>query len=223
MFIYSNLATSIDGKIATASREQFPLGTSEDLKQMIVLRQTADAILMGASTLRAYQKPLRVKGKDPQPYNVIVSSGLEDVSPDWPFFQAPEMKRILFVSKSLEAGWLKEFQKTSEIIQLKPPVGKESLASQIVEHLDSKGIERLLVEGGGGIMWDFTSQNLIDEYNVTITPRALGGTEAPTLIDGKGFKPDEVLNLKLKSCRTVGDEIYLVYTKTQSRGRNLPK
>ena len=223
MFIYSNLATSIDGKIATAGREQFPLGTPEDLKQMIVLRKEADAILMGASTLRAYRKPLKVKGRDPQPYNVIVSSGLEGISPDWPFFQAADVRRILFVSKSLEASWLKEFQKTSEVVQLRPPVGNDSIASQMVKHLSLKGIEKLLVEGGGSVMWDFSSQNLIDEYHVTITPRVLGGTEAPTLVDGKGFTPDQVLNLKLKDCRTVGNEIYLVYSKTESRGRTLPE
>lgn len=223
MFIYSNLATSIDGKIATASREQFPLGTAEDLKQMIVLRKTADAILMGASTLRAYRKPLKVKGRDPQPFNVVLSSGLEGIAPDWPFFQAADVRRIVFVSKTLESGWLKEFQKTSEVVQLRPPTSGGPLPQQIVAHLKRKGIERLLIEGGGGVMWDFSSVNLIDEYNVTITPRVLGGTEAPTLVDGKGFTPEEVLNLKLKECRVVENEIFLVYSKTESRGRELPK
>ena len=64
---------------------------------------------------------------------------------------------------------------------------------------------------------------VIDEYNVTVTPRILGGTEAPTLVDGKGFTPDDVLNLKLKDSRVVGNEIFLVYEKTEKRGREFPK
>jgi riboflavin-specific deaminase-like protein len=220
VFIYSNLATSIDGKIATASREQFPLGTPEDLKLMIALRRDADAVLMGASTLRAYRKPLRVKGKDPQPVNVIVSLGLEGITPDWPFFQASDVRRILFVSKTLETAVLKEFEKSSEVVPLKPGT---PIARQIADQLASRGIKRLVVEGGGGVMWDFVAENLIDEYYVTITPRILGGTEAPTLVDGPGFTPDQVMNLKLKDCRVVGDEVYLVYSKTSSRGRELAK
>jgi riboflavin biosynthesis pyrimidine reductase len=44
IFVFSNLATSVDGKIATQSREFFPLGTPADWKQMQVLRREADAI-----------------------------------------------------------------------------------------------------------------------------------------------------------------------------------
>ena len=62
-------------------------------------------------------------------------------------------------------------------------------------------------------MWDFVREDLIDEYHVTLTPRLIGGTEAPTLVDGEGFDPSEVVNLTLKSCRKAGDELYLVYGK----------
>ena len=67
-------------------------------------------------------------------------------------------------------------------------------------------------------MWDFVRENLIDEYHVTLTPKLVGGREAPTLVDGDGFEPRDILNLRLKSCRKVGDELYLVYGKTRRRG-----
>jgi 2,5-diamino-6-(ribosylamino)-4(3H)-pyrimidinone 5'-phosphate reductase len=87
-----------------------------------------------------------------------------------------------------------------------------------VKKLEELGVKRLLVEGGGGLMWDFVKPNLIDELYVTLTPRILGGRDAPTLVDGAGFNPREVVNLKLKQCRRVGDELYLVYKKTSRRG-----
>jgi riboflavin biosynthesis pyrimidine reductase len=58
MFVFSNLATSLDGKIATVSRVHFPLGSPADRRQMLVLRKRADAVIVGASTLRAYQGSL---------------------------------------------------------------------------------------------------------------------------------------------------------------------
>ena len=62
-------------------------------------------------------------------------------------------------------------------------------------------------------MWDFVQPGLIDEFYVTLTPRIIGGAAAPTLVDGLGFEPGSVLNLKLKSCRRVKNELYLIYRR----------
>src|SRR4051812_39699086 len=97
MFVFSNLAISIDGKIATASREHFPLGTPADREQMQVLRRECDAVLMGATTLRAFQKPLLAEGASKQPLNVVLSSKLDGISPAWQFFTSPKIRRLLFV------------------------------------------------------------------------------------------------------------------------------
>ena len=51
MFVRSNLAISLDGKIATASREMISLGTPYDRRLMQVFRKKSDVVLMGASTL----------------------------------------------------------------------------------------------------------------------------------------------------------------------------
>ena len=223
MFIFSNLATSIDGKIATASRVFFPLGTSADRKHMQVLRRKSDIVLFGASTLREFKRPCIVrgpaaKGLKKQPANAIVSSALEGISPEWPFFQSDEFHRILFVTSDAPKATLKKFAERSEIIVLKKPTAKLSTAKQIISALEERGYKRLLVEGGGGVMWDFAKENWIDEYHLTLTPRVVGGTQAPTLVDGQGLEPKDVLNLKLKSVKKLKDELYLVYKKTLQRG-----
>lgn len=217
VFVFSNLAISLDGKIATKDRGIFLLGTPADRKQMQVLRKRSDVVVMGASTLRAHQKYCPIFGAKKQPANAIVSTSLEGVSPEWPFFSYKGGRRILFVTEAVSAEKLAQFSGSCEIIRLKPS-GKSPLAALIIRELASRGMRRILVEGGGGLMWDFASQNLIDEYHVTVTPRILGGTEAPTLVDGPGFTPAESLNLKLVRARKLGDELYLTYRKTSKRG-----
>jgi riboflavin-specific deaminase-like protein len=209
-FVFSNLATSLDGKIATASRAPFYLGTPADRKQMQVFRKRCDALLMGASTLRAYRKFCGVFdwADSRQPANVIVSRALEGISPKWPFFSNPALKRYLFVTK--KPARLKEFEKTSQVFLLN---AKQPVAPQIVKILARQGHRNLLVEGGGGLMWDFARKNLIDEYNVTLTPKIVGGSDSPTLVEGTGFTPAGILQLKLLKCRVLGDEIYLTYGK----------
>ena len=214
LFIFSNLATTLDGKIGPADRSFFLLGTKADHEQMQVLRREADAIFMGASTLRTFKQFCKVRGvpASKQPMNVILSSKLDGISPSWDFFKDPGLRRTFFVSPQAPAAKVKALQKTSEVIVLKPLKGKSTTA-QCLEHLQALGIRRLLVEGGGGVMWDFVSENLIDEYHVTLTPRILGGADAPTLVDGKGFNPPDLVNLKLSQCRVVGDELFLIYRK----------
>lgn len=217
MFIFSNLATSLDGKIATASRAPFYLGTPTDRARMQVLRKKCDVLLMGASTLRAYRKFCGVRGATvpSQPANAIMSRALEGVSPDFPFFSDPALRRILFVTRPLSASRARAFGKSSEVIVLSKD---RPTAPQVVQALRARGYERLLVEGGGAVMWDFASRNLIEEYNVTLTPKIVGGADAPTLVEGKGFEPSKILSLKLAKCRKIGDELYLVYRKINGSG-----
>jgi riboflavin-specific deaminase-like protein len=223
MFVFSNLATSLDGKIATPSRALYPLGTPEDRRFMQVLRKRADVVVFGASTLRAFQKPCTVSGPlgkelKKQPANAIISSALEGISPRWPFFTRNGFHRILFVGKKAPLANLRPFERTCEIVVLNERKTGASVSEQVLPELAKRGYGKVLVEGGGNVMWDFARKNLIDEYHVTLTPKIIGGTESPTLVDGLGFEPTQVLNLRLKSCRKVGDELYLVYKKTERRG-----
>lgn len=211
MFVFSNLAMSLDGKIGTRERGFFPLGTSEDHKQMMALRKRCDAVLMGATTLRSFRKPCKTQGSKKHPINIILTSQLEKISSRWSFFTAPDVQRIVFVTQPTPARRIKEFSKSCQVIQL--DTTRKTTGTQILSHLKKLGLRRLLIEGGGGVMWDFVSQNLIDEFHVTLTPKILGGSEAPTLVDGLGFSSKQVLPLKLKQVRKVGDELYLTYAK----------
>lgn len=209
MYIFSNLATSLDGKIAPVGGEHFPLGTPEDLKQMRSLRRKADAIITGASTLRAYRKPYYSKRAGEPIYNIIVSTQLAGISPDWEFFKAKQTRRILFCWSTTPATRVKKFSKVAQVIT----IPKNKFTTNMVKSLSKLGIQKLLIEGGGTLMWDFAAANLIDEYNVTLTPRILGGNEAPTLVDGLGFTGKMGLLLKLGQVKVLGDEIFLTYFK----------
>jgi len=184
---------------------------------MSVLRAKADAVIMGASTLRAFKGAVLVKGKKKHPINIVLSGTLAGISPRWKFFTETQTRKILFVGPDAPEARVREFEKVSVVCRLKKSTAPMSL--QIVKHLEKLGVKKLLVEGGGGLMWDFVQLNLIDEYHVTLTPRVIGGTHAPTLVDGVGFTPHRVVNLKLKNVRKVGNELFLVYAKRTHRGR----
>jgi riboflavin-specific deaminase-like protein len=209
MYICSNLAISLDGKIATHDRAFFTLGSAQDLRLLRKLRNQADVIFFGSGVLRAFRRaclPLRSNKKT---VNAVVSRNFSNVDPSWPFFLDPRIDRILYVSGKITPALRSRFGKSSELVQIR----QKRLVDDVLADLKKRGFTRLGVEGGGDLMWPFVEANAIDEYYVTLTPKLVGGRDAPTLVDGKGFSPNQVRKLRLKSLRRFGDEIYLVYTK----------
>ncbi len=222
MIIRSNLAITLDGKIARAGGKYQALGSPNDRNEMQRLRALSDVVIIGASTLRQHKQAClkNVPGADkPKTVlshsfcNAVISRQLENISVNWPFFKAPNLRRILFVTTNeLTKAQEKLFAKTSEIVVLKKS-SRTSAAEQMIKYLESAGFSRLLVEGGGELMWDFVSHNLIDEYHVTLTPKLLGGKLSPTLVEGTGFTFKQMLSLDLTQVRQVNSELFLTYRK----------
>lgn len=220
MKISSNLATSIDGKIATTNREPFPLGTPYDRKLMAEIRSKHDAVLFGGTTLRTWQRycfaaPLP-KGAD-QPWNIVISHQLKGIDPNWPFFKTRAGRRLLVVTGSISLARRKQFERHCEILSFADFGNSSSAMRRFLAELARRGIRSIVVEGGGEIMWSFVRFNLIEEYFLTLTPRILGGVGAPSLVQGEGLSPKDSLKLRLLECRKIGDELYLRYGRRSRR------
>ena len=56
------------------------------------------------------------------------------------------------------------------------------------EALASRGIDSLLVEGGGELIFSLFAAALVDELSVYVGGMVAGGAEAPTIADGEGFR-----------------------------------
>jgi 5-amino-6-(5-phosphoribosylamino)uracil reductase len=221
-FVFSNLATSLDGKINIAGKGHFPLGTRADWEEMQRLRKTANAIVFGASTLRGFRAACCVEdphwARAKQPLNVVVSSQLNGLSPRWKFFTDPRIDRLLIVDEKTPISRIKRFEKSCDIHLVKSKSARLPLAQQIVEELQKRGVQRILVEGGGQVMWEFLRARLLDEVNITLTPRILGGSQAPTLVEGRGFGPKEVKNFELTRVKRIKNELYLTYRRQKQEG-----
>jgi riboflavin biosynthesis pyrimidine reductase len=81
----------------------------------------------------------------------------------------------------------------------------------ILEALQRRGVETLLVEAGGDLLFQFLAKDALDELYVTLCPLVIGG-ETPSLADGHGFLRSEMRRLKLLSAEVEEDEIFLRYS-----------
>ncbi len=219
-FVTMNMAMTADGKITSASREYPTFTSARDRKTMDRIRAEADAVLVGAGTLRADDPPLHVRdpemrafrrslGKPDGLLNVVVTASA-DLDPGSAFFRdAHAAVRIVATVEDAPAARLATLEGRCEV--WKVGRGRVDLV-ELVGRLRERGVERLLVEGGGELNWGFVEADLLDEIHVTVAPSLLGGRLAPTLLEGEGLSMDARRRLRLASCEAHGDEVYLRWT-----------
>jgi len=61
----------------------------------------------------------------------------------------------------------------------------------LLAHLYDMGVRRLMVEGGGRLIGSFFEKGIVDEFITFIGNIVIGGEEAPTPSDGRGFVKEQ--------------------------------
>jgi len=218
-FVCINMAMTADGKITSARREEPAFASRYDKKTMDRLRAEADAVLVGAGTLRADNPPLQVRdparkahrrslGKPDGLVNVLVTASAA-VDPTSRFFTDDHAAgRIVATVALADASRLARLAEVAEVWT----IGTDAVDLRaLLTRLKARGIERLLVEGGGELNWGFVRDDLVDELYLTIAPALLGGRDAPTPCEGAGLAMADQRRLRLVSADVVEGEIFCRY------------
>lgn len=213
-----NMAMSLDGKITTFRRERIALGTEHDRRLMDELRSSADAVIVGAGTIRYDGFPILLRYKDleamrtargrpPHPINVALSREL-DFPSTRPFFTHSGTEKIIFTTRAAPVTRVKRFSKLAEVVVLP----KRTLSpGDVLRDLHQRKIKKVILEGGGEVHFAFAREGVVDDVYITLTPRLVGGATAPTVLDGKGFLASDHPQLRLVSTKRIGDELFLKY------------
>jgi len=205
-------AISIDGKIATRLGDS-QLSSKKDRIRLHKLRSKVDAILIGKNTVHRDDPLLTVryaKGKNP---TRIILDSRGTISSNSKILQTcDKVPTIIVVSKKISNQNLKKLQKFPVEIII---VGKNSVnIKSLLNNLGKRKIKTILVEGGGTVNWEFIQNNLFDEILITITPFIIGGIDAITFVQGKGFdKITKSPRLRLNSIKKLENYLVLHYTK----------
>jgi 2,5-diamino-6-(ribosylamino)-4(3H)-pyrimidinone 5'-phosphate reductase len=216
-FVFINAAMSADGKISTHERKQIRISSREDFDRVDELRASVDAIMIGIGTVLADNPSLTVKsrdrremrlkqGKEANSVRVIVDSTAR-IPVDAEVLKRGKGKRIIAVSNAASRARVKKLSKFAEIIIAGD---REVDLEQLLMELKKRGINKLMVEGGGTLNWSLISLGLVDEINVYIGGLIIGGEASPTLVDGAGFlKLEDMPKLELIECKPMSDGVLL--------------
>ena len=218
-----NFASSIDGKITLApALRKGPFVMSrhhEDPRRMRQIRATADAILIGAGNLRADDPDLAIDAKERmrrreagerEPMRMVVTGSGEGIRPNQKMFDpALGGPSLVLHSERMSSEARERLTAVATLVTL----GQRDVdVPRLLEWAArEQGIRTLLCEGGGVICAQLFAARAVDELFVTVVPRILGGSLAPTLAEGPGFSIDEIPDATLGSIDRVGDELFLRY------------
>lgn len=201
-----NCAMSADGKLALPSRKQTRISSEDDMARVYRLRNDADAVLVGVNTVISDDPKLTVKRKyvnEPRnPLRIVLDSR----------GRTPPNSRVLDGTAPSLVVTSEECDAQFDGVEtLRCGKGRVDLM-RLLEILSERGIERVLVEGGGNVIWSFIEKGLFDELTIYVGSMVIGGSVSPTPADGEGATSEEgIVPLKLVGIERLGNGVLLRY------------
>jgi riboflavin-specific deaminase-like protein len=215
-FVLLSCATSIDGCLDDTSSRRLVLSNEADLDRVDAVRASADAILVGAGTVRSDHPRLlvrsmrrreerRSRGLPPSPVKVTVTSTGE-LDPANPFFTSGDGEKIVYCARRAIVPAKSRLGSVATVVEAGEPVDLRLLLSD----LQARGVARLMVEGGAFVHTSFLREGLVDELQLAVAPLVVGDAEAPRLV-GRGRLPRDGGRAVLAEVRQLGDVVLLRY------------
>jgi len=214
-YIIINCAMSADGKIALPNRKQLRISSDEDIKRVYNLRNECDAVLVGIGAVLSDDPKLTVKNKyvkNPKhPLRVILDSKCR--TPEGALVLDDVAKTLIVVTE----GNQKQFDRQHiEVVRIKADDEGHVDLESMLYLLYERDIKKLLVEGGGTIIWKFLKKRLVDDLYIYIGSCIIGGENTPTVADGSGIKSeDDILSLKMVDVNRLGNGLLIHYKLIQ--------
>lgn len=208
---------SLDGYLDNASGTRLLLSNPADLDRVDAVRATCDAILVGAATVRKDNPRLLVRSKARQdervarglpssPIKVTVTAGARlDACAN--FFALGDTEKIVYCASAASAVARDRFGHVATVVDGGDPVDLRRLS----EDLHARGVQRLMVEGGGTVHTQFLTSGLADELQLVVAPFFVGDSRAPRFVrDGQyPWNPDR--HAALLEVRPIDDVVLLRY------------
>ena len=214
------LAMTADGKITDREQTSARFGSDTDKAHLEAQIALVDGVIFGAGTLRAYGCSLPITNpnllqqrqkrmKRLQPMHIVVSAS-GNINHQDRFFQQP-IPRCLLTTETGVVSW-QDNRKFERVIIGKLLEDNNSFDwREILPEFKQWGIEKLAVLGGGELVASLFSLDLIDELWLTVCPIILGGTNAPTPVEGMGFLQSQGQKLRLLEVKQIDQEVFLHY------------
>jgi diaminohydroxyphosphoribosylaminopyrimidine deaminase/5-amino-6-(5-phosphoribosylamino)uracil reductase len=178
-YVTLKLGVTLDGRIADSCGTSQWITGPQARKKVQEMRRAADAVMVGARTVRKDNPSLLPRpAKGRAPWRIIVGSDIPEQSK---VLVDEAAERTLVLSGSLE---------------------------KILRDLACRDVMHLLCEGGGELAGSLIRAGLVDEFAIFMAPSLLGGSGFP-MVGKKGWALEELPRLRFQTLEKVGEDVLL--------------
>ena len=181
-FVTVKFAQSLDGRIATSTGDSRWISGPSSLRLAHKLRRSHDAILVGIGTVLSDDPQLTVrllKGRDP--LRIVIDSELRIPLSSRVLANGAANGTLVATAISCDSERARALQETGAEVLCLPKArnGPGIDLCRLLQRLQRRGIESVLVEGGKAIITSLLNAGAVDRLVVIIAPKIIGkGTEA---------------------------------------------
>jgi 5-amino-6-(5-phosphoribosylamino)uracil reductase len=214
---------SIDGYIGNAA-SRLLLSNEADFDRVDAVRASCDAILIGAETVRVDNPRLLVRsqtrrderaarGLPASPMKVTVTRRAElDARAD--FFSAGDAEKLVYCPSPRVEDARARLGTAATVVGAGDSVEMRTLSTDLA----ARGVDRLMVEGGGTVHTQFLTEDIVDELQLTVAPVFVGDSEAPRFVRDGIFPWNPARRAELVDVRKLGDVVLLRYALSSRFG-----
>jgi 5-amino-6-(5-phosphoribosylamino)uracil reductase len=209
-------SASIDGYIGSAA-SRLLLSNDADFDRVDAVRASCDAILVGATTVRTDNPRLLVRsqarrdaraarGLAPSPMKVTVTRRAE-LDAQAAFFTTGETEKLVYCASPRVDDARARLGPVATVVDGGDTVGMRGLSNDLA----ARGVERLMVEGGGQVHTQFLTDDLVAELQLVVAPVFVGDPQAPRFVREGHFPWNPGRRATLADVRQIGDVVLLRY------------
>jgi diaminohydroxyphosphoribosylaminopyrimidine deaminase/5-amino-6-(5-phosphoribosylamino)uracil reductase len=185
-FVVLKAGMTLDGKLATVTRESRWISSEASRQKNLELREQYDAILTGAGTIR---------DDNPQ---LTRRLGLNSAITPW--------TRIILDRRHLISADATVLTDGGNTVHITDDVELDA----ILADLYFRGIQSVIVEGGSNVLSEFIRRRLWQKMIVFIAPMIVGGAEAPSIFGGEGVeKLTDAYRFRFDRVEAVGNDVMI--------------
>ena len=214
---------SLDGYLDSSGQERLRLSNAADFDRVDAERARVDAILVGAATVRnddprlLVRSPARragrtARGLPPSPVKVTLTRQ-GNLPATAAFFTTGTSEKVVYSPTASAERLRARLGPAATVVDTGPDVDVD--VATIAEDLSARGIDRLMVEGGGTVLTQFLTADLADELHLVVAPLFVGDSRAPRLVGDGCFPWHAERRAHLADVRQIGDVALLRYALSE--------
>lgn len=185
-WVRANMVMTLDGAAVGPDGLSGTITSAGDQLVFRAIRRMSEVVLVGAETIRAERySPMR-RGEDeqrrrkelglsPAPVVTIVTLSL-DLPWNEPLFASSTVTPIVLTAEAADPERVALARRHADVVVLP---GDRVRPADALAALEERGLRRVVCEGGPRLLAELVEADLLDEADITISPRFVGSQGTP--------------------------------------------